>query len=115
MSSRMQVFLFILGIVAAAAIIVLTIASIVLQTSISSGVEEGYLYKIQRTGDYAEIVILPGEHSSYRNSGCILLEDEPKFRELVGEKIRVEWNAGFSMHPFWMECANPVRLVGDNE
>lgn len=84
-----------------------------------SGEMNAYITKVSKYGDRVFIEAKDSQESSNTYNGCVASNEEEKFKNIIGEKVKIEWDGVFSLSPFWTECPAPVRikefLGGENE
>ena len=77
-----------------------------------SGEMDIYVTKVERFGDRVFVEGKDSLNASNKYSGCAASNEEQKFKDAIGKKVRVKWNEVFSLAPFWTECPGPVQIDG---
>ncbi len=75
-----------------------------------SGGMDAYIVQTERIGDRVFVKAKDSADSSNTYGGCAATSDEQKFKDVIGKKVRLEWDGVFSLSPFWTECPAPVRI-----
>lgn len=76
-----------------------------------AGEMDAYITKVSRIGDRVFVTAKDSAESSNTYDGCAVSSDEQKFKDAIGEKVKLTWDGAFSLVPFWTECPGPVQIV----
>lgn len=94
--------------------IVLSVFGIICLASMRAhgdGDMDAYIVKVSRIGDRVFVTAKDSVDSSNTYDGCTSSSDEQKFKDAIGEKVKLTWDGVFSLAPFWTECPGPIKIV----
>lgn len=74
------------------------------------GEMDAYIIKVSRIGDRVFVTAKDSVDSSNTYDGCASSSDEQKFKDAIGEKVKLTWDGVFSLAPFWTECPGPIQI-----
>lgn len=74
------------------------------------GEMDAYIIKVSRIGDRVFVTAKDSSESSNTYDGCASSSDEQKFKDAIGEKVKLTWDGVFSLAPFWTECPGPLQI-----